>query len=96
MAWILLFMQLFLKILNGIANIIDPDQNAPSGAVWSGSILFAYDILSATLVYEILGYLPYPQDVFLKKWKRCQTLSAFLVEKSVLFWAMEYVREQLC
>ena len=34
-------MQLFLKILSGIANSVDPDQTAPSGAVWSGSALFA-------------------------------------------------------
>ena len=43
-------MLLFLKALSGMANSIDPDQTAPSGAVWSGSILFAYDILSATFV----------------------------------------------
>ena len=32
-ALILLFMQQFLKILNGMANSVDPDQTAPSGAV---------------------------------------------------------------
>ena len=33
-ALILLFiMQLFLKLLNGMANNVDPDQTAPSGAV---------------------------------------------------------------
>ena len=42
-----------------MANSADPDQIAPSGAVWSGSALFAYAILSETLVYEILGHLPY-------------------------------------
>ena len=46
-------MQLFRKTLSGMANSVDSDQTAPSRAVWSGSILFAYDILSATLVYEI-------------------------------------------
>ena len=50
----------FLKILSRMANSIDPDQTAPSGAVWSGSTLFAYAILSDTLVYKILGYLSYP------------------------------------
>ena len=35
------FIQLFLKILSGVANSADPDQTAPSGAVWSGSALFA-------------------------------------------------------
>ena len=52
-------MQLFLKLLSGNANSVDPDQTAPSGAVWSGSALFAYAILLATLVYEILGHLSY-------------------------------------
>ena len=37
-----------LKMLNGMANSVDPDQTAPSGAVWSGSALFAYVILSDT------------------------------------------------
>ena len=41
-------MHLLLKILNGMAN--------PSGAVWSVSALFAYIILSDTLVFEILGH----------------------------------------
>ena len=45
-------------MLNGIANSEDPDQTAPSGAVWSGSALFAYGILSETLVLKILGHLP--------------------------------------
>ena len=54
----LLFMQLFLKILSEKANSVDPDQTAPSGAVWSGSALFACAILLAILVYKILGRLP--------------------------------------
>ena len=47
-------MQLFVKILSEIATSVDPDQTVPSGAVWSGSgsALFAYAILSETLVYE--------------------------------------------
>ena len=40
------------------ANSVDPDQTAPPGAVWSGSALFAFAILSDTLVYEIFGHLP--------------------------------------
>ena len=52
-------MQLFLKILSEIANSVDPDQTAPKGAVWSGSTLFAYSILSDHLVFEILGHLLY-------------------------------------
>ena len=51
-------MKLFLKVLSGMANSADPDQTAPSGAVLSESSLFVYAILSETLVYEILGYLP--------------------------------------
>ena len=42
-----------------MANSVDPDQTAPSGAVWSGSALFACVILSETLVFEFLGHLPY-------------------------------------
>ena len=57
-------MQLLPKILSGIANSVEPDQTAPgqtapSGAVWSGSALFADAILWDTLVYKILGQLPY-------------------------------------
>ena len=52
-------MQLVPKILKGIANSLDPDQTAPEGAVWSGSALFAYVILSESLVFEFLGHLPY-------------------------------------
>ena len=40
----------------GMANSEDPDQTATSGAVLSGSALFAYGILSETLVFKILGY----------------------------------------
>ena len=32
-----------------MANSVVPDQTVPSGAVWSGSTLFAYVILSETL-----------------------------------------------
>ena len=55
-------MQLFLKILCGMANSVDPDQTAPSGAVWSGSALFAYAILSETWVFGILGHLLYVRE----------------------------------
>ena len=41
-----------------MANSVDPDQTAPE-AVWSGPALFAYAILSESLVYEILEHLPY-------------------------------------
>ena len=52
----LLFMQLFLKILSGMANSIALDQTALlSSLIWSA--LFAYAILSDTLVFEILGHL---------------------------------------
>ena len=40
-----------------MANNVDQDQAAPEGEVWSGFALFAYAILSAALVYEILGHL---------------------------------------
>ena len=41
-------MHLLLEILRGMANNVDPDQTAPSGAVCSGSALFAYVIMSDT------------------------------------------------
>ena len=47
-----LFVQLFLKILSGMANSVDPDQAPPSGPS-----LLAYAILSDTLVNRILGHL---------------------------------------
>ena len=40
-----------------MVNSVDPDQIASSGAVWSGSALFANAILSEAFVYEILGHL---------------------------------------
>ena len=42
------------KNAEGIANSVDPDQNASLGAVWSGSALFAQVYLS-----ENLGSLRY-------------------------------------
>ena len=39
---------------DGIANNVDPDQMAPLGAVWSGSVLFAQ-----TYPSENLGSLRY-------------------------------------
>ena len=47
-------MQMFRKILSGMANNVDSDQTAPLG-----SALFAFVILSDTLVSKILGHLPY-------------------------------------
>ena len=37
-------MQLFLKIPGRMVNSVQPDQTAPSGAVWSESALFAFFI----------------------------------------------------
>ena len=51
------FMHLFHKMLGGIANSVDPDQTART--VWSGYLLFAYDILSENLLYKILGQFSY-------------------------------------
>ena len=47
-----------------MAKSVDPDQTAPSEAVWSDSALFAYAILSETLVFEILGHLQYSKYDF--------------------------------
>ena len=45
----------FLKKLIRITKSSDPDQMDPSGAIWSGSPLFAFAILPEILVYEIDG-----------------------------------------
>ena len=47
---------------SGMANSVVPDQTAPSGAVWSGSALFVYGILSETLMFQIFGHLPLVYD----------------------------------
>ena len=52
---LIFFSSCFLKYLV-LANIVDPDQTAPSGAVWSGPTLFEYAVLLETLVNEILRY----------------------------------------
>ena len=48
----LIFTQLFLKMLSGMAKSVNPDQTAPSSDLG----LFVYDILSETLEYKHLGY----------------------------------------
>ena len=40
-----------------MANSVHPDQT--SGAVWSGSAMFEYVILSEALVFEFIGHLLY-------------------------------------
>ena len=45
------FGQLFLKILNGMANSVDPDQTVE--AVFSESALFAHAISLGNLVYDM-------------------------------------------
>ena len=54
MVLVLLFMQLFLKMLSGMANNVDIQEQSDLG-------LHCLDILffSDTLVCEILGHLPY-------------------------------------
>ena len=58
----------WLKIHCEMTNSLDPDQTAPSGAVWFGSALFAYVILSDTLETEILGHLLYTGIHWFCKW----------------------------
>ena len=43
-----LIIQLILKILSGMANSVGTDHTAPTGAVWSGSSLFACHFLLYT------------------------------------------------
>ena len=79
-----------------MANSVDPDQTAPSVAVWSGSALFAYVILSGTLVFEILGHLPYlsqvpqwnitdeyPQRINIILWANKKNINNFVIKKRV-------------
>ena len=71
-----------------MANSVDPDQTAPEGAVWSGSALFAYAIMSDTLVYEILGHLSYPvyvlQTHFLTAGSICGSLTKAIYLRTTL------------
>ena len=39
---ILLFMQLFLKILRGMAKSADPDQTSPSDQIWVCTVCICY------------------------------------------------------
>ena len=50
-------------MLSGMTNGADPDQTTPEGAISSGSTLFACGILTETLVFLILGHLPYSLTV---------------------------------
>ena len=45
-------MQLFPKIISGMSKSVNPDQRSDC----SGSALFAYAILSDTLVYKTAGH----------------------------------------
>ena len=47
-----------------MANSEDLDQTASSGTVWPGSALFAYDSLSETLVFKIVGHLSYVDSLY--------------------------------
>ena len=49
-------MHMLLKILSGMANSVDPDQTAPSGAV-DLNLHSLHVILSDTSVIGILGHL---------------------------------------
>ena len=66
-----------------MANSADPDQTALEGAVRSGSALFAYAIFSATLVYEILGHLPYLKLVL------AALLLPLCIRKKSLDWSLQ-------
>ena len=55
-------MQLFLKMLCGMANIEDPDQQSDL------VLQLAYAILSETLVYKSLGHLMYGSFLVAQLW----------------------------
>ena len=46
-----------------MANRVDPDQTAPSEAVWSGPALFEQAIFLETLLFKILGNLPLTEQI---------------------------------
>ena len=46
-------MYMFYKLLGKMVNSLDPDQTSSEVAVWSGSALFVYTILSEKSVYKI-------------------------------------------
>ena len=77
---ILLFMHLFLEVVSGMVNSVDPDQTAPDGAVWSGSTLFAYAILLETLLCTILEHLPYSK-FFVRPYPLLQALLSHIKMK---------------
>ena len=54
LAKILLFMPLLFKVLSGMANSVVPDLKEQSDL----GLHCAYVILSATLMFKILGHLP--------------------------------------
>ena len=55
-------MQWFLRILREMANSVDHDQEQSDLGLHYP--VFAYAILSETLVYKILGHLPYLYNNF--------------------------------
>ena len=65
-----------------MANTVDPDQ-IPSGAVWPRSALFAYVIMSVTLLY--VGHLPYLKTVFNALIARCVKNSVDDLKYNFLF-----------
>ena len=71
-----------------MVNSVDPDQTAPSGAVWSGSALFALGILLGILLYKIVWRLMVPQlktpKCHLKMYERDHF--AFHYKKVSIFW----------
>ena len=59
-----------------MANSVDPDQSVPSGAVWSGSTLFAYAILSHTLGVQNFRILTILKMYFIIFRRTCKTVVA--------------------
>ena len=62
-----------LKDVDGTINSADPDQAAPTGAVWSGSPLFAQSLLSllsqylsfcAAIILELPYFFAYKTEFF--------------------------------
>ena len=47
-----------------MANSVDPDQTAPTGAVWSGSTLFASILNSSVMLGNYLEKTTLADDIF--------------------------------
>ena len=75
--WQVLFIDLFHKILDGMANNEDTTQAIPTEAVWSEFSLFAWNILSEKLVVNLKSKKSWSMKVLFKNRAITIILSTF-------------------